>query len=385
MDKKKLLFITGTRADFGKLKPLMHAVCDSDDFECTIFVTGMHLMAKYGSTYREVVKEGFEDIYSYVNQSEDESMDLVLASTVSGLARYVSEAQPDMIVVHGDRLEALAGAIVGSFRNILVCHIEGGERSGTIDEMIRHSVTKLSHVHCVANQEASERLQQMGEDPKSIFITGSPDIDIMLSDGLPTIEETRERYELEFERYGIVLYHPVTTIPAETVREQADALVDALLESDLNYVVIYPNNDEHSKEIFEAYKRLEGKPNFRFYPSLRFEHFLTLLKEANFIVGNSSAGIREAPVYCVPTVNLGTRQDNRFYSDSIITVPEAPQSILRAIQQADSMNQCEQCLYFGRGNSMELFMDLLRNGGVWATKPQKQFLDICMDSVEGRR
>ncbi len=354
----------------------MHAVCNDDKFECVVFVTGMHLMRKYGQTYREVVKEGFSDIYLHVNQIEGETMDLILANTVSGLSRFVAESKPDMIVVHGDRLEALAGAIVGAFRNILVCHIEGGERSGTVDDMIRHSVTKLSHVHCVANEEAASRLYQLGEHHGSVFVTGSPDIDIMLSEGLPSPDRLRERYEMPHKRYGVVLYHPVTTDSPETVAAHADALVDALLESNRQYVVIYPNNDEHSKEIFKAYGRLEGHSSFRFYPSLRFEFFLTLLKEADFIIGNSSAGLREAPVYCVPTVNLGSRQSNRFSCPSILSVPEEKQAILDAIEKAASMDDCEQCLFFGRGNSTELFLKMLKSDEAWAISAQKRFIDM---------
>ncbi len=375
-NKQKVLFITGTRADFGKLKPLMHAVCNDDAFECVIFVTGMHLMTKYGQTYREVIKEGFQDVYLHVNQIDGETMDLILANTVSGLSRFVAESKPDMIVVHGDRLEALAGAIVGAFRNILVCHIEGGERSGTVDDMIRHSVTKLSHVHCVANKEAANRLYQLGEHHESVFITGSPDIDIMLSEGLPSLETLCERYEMPHNRYGIVLYHPVTTDSQATVAKHANALVDALLESDRQYVVIYPNNDEHSQEIFKAYKRLEDLPDFKFYPSLRFEFFLTLLKEAQFIIGNSSAGMREAPVYCVPTVNLGLRQNNRFSCPSILSIQEEKQAIIDAMNKAAGMDDCEQCLFFGRGNSTELFLEMLKNETVWNISAQKKFIDM---------
>ena len=166
---KKIVFLTGTRADFGKLKSLMTISQNSSEFEVHIFFTGMHMNSLYRSTVDEVIKAGFKNIYKYINHNSGETMDKTLAKTIEGFSQYISHIKPDLIVVHGDRLEALAGAIVGSFNNTLVAHVEGGEVSGTIDELIRHSVTKMSHIHLVANSEAQKRLIQLGEFKKSIF------------------------------------------------------------------------------------------------------------------------------------------------------------------------------------------------------------------------
>ncbi len=161
--KKKIVFLTGTRADFGKLKSLLNQIVPHAEFDVHIFVTGMHMLSKYGSTYIEVERNKFPNIYKFINQNHSDNMDVVLGKTIAGFSDYISETKPDLIVVHGDRVEAMAGAIVGSLRNIKVAHIEGGEVSGTIDEVIRHSVSKLSHVHFVANEEAKNRLIQLGE------------------------------------------------------------------------------------------------------------------------------------------------------------------------------------------------------------------------------
>ncbi len=174
----------------------------------------MHMLARYGSTVNEITKAGFTRLYPHINQdgAVTSQMDLVLATTIQGLGHYIREFPPDLIVVHGDRLEALAGAAVGAFTNTLVAHVEGGERSGTVDELVRHAVTKLSHLHFVANDdEARLRLIQMGETSSSIFVIGSPDIDIMLSDALPGIDEVKEKYGIPFDEYAILIYHPVTT------------------------------------------------------------------------------------------------------------------------------------------------------------------------------
>jgi UDP-N-acetylglucosamine 2-epimerase (hydrolysing) len=375
MKRKKILFLTGTRADFGKLKPLMGAVEASENFDCKLFVTGMHMLSRYGSTVDEVRKAGFKNLHTFINQYHNEPMELVLSNTINGLSRYVQEERPDMLVVHGDRVETLAGAIVGALRNILVGHIEGGELSGTVDELIRHSVSKLAHLHFVANEEAANRLFQLGERRRSVFVIGSPDIDVMMSDTLPTIEQVRARYEVPFENYGILLFHPVTT-EIDTIAKQAEATVDAVLASKQNFVVIYPNNDSGSEYILNAYEKLRNHKQIKIFPSLRFEYFLTLLKNANVLVGNSSAGIREAPFCGVPTVNIGTRQDKRFSYPSIFDVKATQSDIQAGIEAALQSSVAPASLHFGTGNSLELFMNSLQRDSLWQTSTQKQFRDL---------
>ena len=375
--RKKILFLTGTRADFGKLKPLMMRVEQSEHFECRIFATGMHVLSKYGWTYDEIAKAGFKNIYLYINQmsSDASAMDIILANTVSGLSHYVREFRPDMLVIHGDRVEALAGVIVGALNNILVAHIEGGEISGTIDESVRHAISKLAHLHFVANDEARLRLIQMGESDSKIFTIGSPDIDVMLSDKLPSLEEVRTRYEIPFKKYMIFIYHPVTTEVHKLI-SKVDNVIKALENSNRNFVVISPNNDMGTSYITEALESLRGNPHFKFYESLRFEYFLTLLKNTVAIVGNSSAGIREAPVYGVPTINIGSRQNNRFNYHSIINVPEDTGEILNALENLPS--DIKATLHFGEGKSAELFMKTLESTELWNTNCQKNFQDLMI-------
>lgn len=379
--RRRILFLTGTRADFGKLKPLIQEVEARLEFECHLFVTGMHMLARYGYTVDEIQKAGFRNIFTYMNQVETSNaqMDLVLANTINGLGFYVRECRPDLIVVHGDRVEALAGAIVGALNNILVAHIEGGELSGTVDELIRHSISKLSHLHFVANEEARTRLRQMGETPESVFVIGSPDIDIMLSERLPTLQEARARYDIPFERYSVFLYHPVTT-ELPRLRGHAEAVVAALRESGRNFIAIYPNNDSGSETILEFLLPLQDDPRFRVLPSLRFEHFLAVLKHADAIVGNSSAGIREAPVYGVPTVNVGTRQLNRFSHDSIRNVPDDREAVLEALRTLPGRSA--PSMHFGDGQSARLFLASLLGNAVWETPRQKQFRDLQIGSAE---
>lgn len=377
---RKIVFVTGTRADFGKLKPLINSVEKSDLFECYVFVTGMHTLSRYGSTFHEVEKQGYKNIFVYMNQTNITEMDIILANTIVGFSNFVKEIAPDMIVVHGDRVETLAGAIVGSFDNILVSHIEGGELSGTIDELIRHAVTKLSHIHFVSNEEAKRRLIQMGEIESSIFVIGSPDIDIMKSDNLPTVQEAKTRYEIPFDEYAIFIYHPVTT-EIETLEKDIKVVVSTLIESNKNYIVIYPNNDRGSDIILREYKRFSNKMNFKIFHSLRFEFFLTLLKNSKFIIGNSSAGVREAEIYGVPTVNIGSRQKNRTKSKNILNVDNNREDILKAISEAEN-KKINPASHFGDGDSSKRFYEIITNENIWNISIQKQFLDLKNDSID---
>lgn len=371
---KKILFITATRADFGKLKSLIEAVKDTEGYEYQIFGTGMHMLAKYGSTITEITKSGFDNLFTFMNQVEGESMEVILANTVIGLSRYLTENEVDLIVVHGDRVEALAGATVGALRNILVAHIEGGEISGTVDELMRHAISKLSHIHFVANEKAKMRLTQLGEDPSALYCIGSPDVDVMLSDKLPSLNKAKERYEVQFDSFSIAMLHPVTT-SLDDQFEHASIFVDVLLESKKNYVVIYPNNDMGSEYIFAAFRRLEKKSNIRIFPSLRFEYFLSFLKNSDFLIGNSSTGIHEAPIYGIPTINIGLRQQNRFKHPSIFDVEFNKNKILQQISSLDKYQKFPKSDFYGEGNSASKFMQALHSE-VWTISNQKVFRDF---------
>ncbi|MEN6390248.1 MAG: UDP-N-acetylglucosamine 2-epimerase [Syntrophomonas sp.] len=379
---KKILFLTGTRADFGKLKPLMKAVEENPRFTNYVFVTGMHTLRRYGLTAGEVLRTGFKNVHVYMNQVNGDPMDIILSSTITGMSRFINEYRPDMIVVHGDRVEALAGAIVGSLNNILVAHIEGGEVSGTIDGLIRHSISKLAHIHFVSNEEARYRLVQMGENPNAIFVIGSPDVDVMLSSDLPTLDDARERYEIPFQDYSLVLFHPVTS-EIRYLKKYAQDFTGALLDSQRNYVVVYPNNDMGCDKIFDAYKILVGNPRFKLFPSIRFEYFLSLLKNSKFMIGNSSAGIREAPIYGVHSINVGTRQQNRFDYPSIINICYEKDSILIAINKIDNLAKPKPCFTFGKGNSTLAFMKAIQSRKLWKVDTQKTFLDLPIRLKDG--
>ena len=347
--KKKFLFVTGTRADFGKIKSIIKKF--EGTFECFIFVTGMHLIKKYGYTVNEIYFTFKKSsIYRFDNQSSKNDLDIILSKTINGFSKYLKKIKPDLVIIHGDRIETLASAISCSVNNYLVAHIEGGELSGSIDEHIRHAVSKLSHLHFVSNREAEKKLLKMGENKKSIFVVGSPDFDVMKENMMPPMVDVKKRYNFEYNKYAISILHPVT-INKNTEGDYIKYF-KALIYSKLNYLVIYPNNDPGNQLIIELIKKyLLKRKNFKILPSMRFEYFLRVLKNADFIIGNSSAGIREAPYFGLPSINVGDRQQDRFFSKSIKNTKFNSQMILKNIKLLNG-KKYKINKYFGNSDSL---------------------------------
>jgi UDP-N-acetylglucosamine 2-epimerase (hydrolysing) len=312
---KSIIFVTGTRADYGKIKSLIKQLQNDKRFKVHVFITGMHNLKKFGSTWEVLKKDNIKNMFRFNNQKLGDSMDVMLAKTIVGFGNFVKKIKPDLIVIHGDRVETLASAIVGSLNNFKTAHIEGGEVSGTIDEILRHSISKLSHIHFVTNRAARDRLTQMGEIQKNIFIIGSPDVDIIKSNKLPSIEETKKKYGINFDEYGIALLHPVTT-NIKNLKKETIIFLNSIKKSKKNFILIYPNNDYGSDLILKEYDKL-NHTKIRILPSMRFEYYIKLLKYSKIIIGNSSSGIMEAPYFGVPTINIGDRQKNRSVLKSI--------------------------------------------------------------------
>ena len=372
---KKIVFVTGTRADYGKIKSIMKKLSASLKFQIYIYVTGMHLLEEYGNTYLEIEKDNFKNIFLAKPIDNTHSMDEILALNVLQMSKYVKKICPDMIFIHGDRVEAMAGAIVGCMNNIYVSHIEGGEISGTIDESIRHAISKLANYHFVANDSARKVLIQMGEDSRNIYIVGSPDIDIMMRNNF-SINDVKKRYDIPFDNFSILIYHPVTT-EIENLKKNIEEVITAAIMSKKNYIVIYPNNDLGTDIIKNEFKRLYGNKNFKIFPSIRFEYFLTLLKHADFVLGNSSLGIRETGIYGIPTINVGTRQDGRFnlnVQKNICLCKEDANEILDIMKNID--NYRYKCNCFGDGHSDEKIYNILIKDDIWNKKLQKKFFNI---------
>ncbi|MEP2533127.1 UDP-N-acetylglucosamine 2-epimerase [Shimia sp.] len=369
---RNILFLTGTRADFGKLKPLAIALRDAG-FGISFFVTGMHMLDRYGRTKIEVHRLPGVTKHEYLNQRPGDPQDIVLAKTVVGFSDYITETRPDLVVVHGDRIEALAGALVAATNYIPCAHIEGGEVSGTIDEIYRHCNTKLASHHFVSSQDAKRRVMAMGEPSGSVHVIGSPELDFHADSSGVTLDEVKDHYDIPFEEFGIVVFHPVTSEQA-TMGAQAHALFGELDASGRNFIVIAPNNDPGSEDIFAVLDALPPE-RFRQYPSMRFNHFSELMKNAACMLGNSSAGVREAPFLGLPSLDIGTRQTNRAQSDSVFSCPATDQAAIADFLTTQWGQRHAPHTGFGEGRAADRFVTALEDDTFWTQALQKAFHD----------
>jgi UDP-N-acetylglucosamine 2-epimerase (hydrolysing) len=295
----------------------------------------------------------------------------VLAKTVMGFSDFVHEHRPDLVVIHGDRVEAMAASIVCAMRYIPSAHIEGGEVSGTIDESIRHCNTKLCSSHFVSSEDARLRVLALGEEPERVFVIGSPELDVHAQPSGVTINEVMQRYAIEFAEYGIVIFHPVTS-EQKTIGAQAESLFKCLKKSDKNFVVILPNNDPGTDEISSVLEQLPTS-QFRLIPSMRFAYFSELIRNARVIVGNSSVGVREAPFLGIPSLNIGSRQNQRASSSSIYNCASTDRASIAAFLSTQWGVKHNRATDFGAGNSASQFLEILSSEHYWILTHQKTF------------
>lgn len=367
---RRLLFVTGTRADYGKIEPLALAAQQAG-FRVGFFITGMHMMSRYGETRLEVRRFEGAEFFEFVNQREGDPQDFILAKTVMGFSDFVHEHRPDLVVVHGDRVEALAVSIVCAMKYIRSAHIEGGEVSGTIDESIRHCNTKLCAAHFVSCEEARQRVLALGEDPQRVYVIGSPELDAHARPSGVSLDEVRQRYQIPFAEYGIVIFHPVTSELA-SLGAQAKALFGRLEASGRCFVVIAPNNDPGTEEIFAVLKQLPQE-RFRVIPSMRFAYFSELMRHAAVMVGNSSAGVREAPFLGVPSLDVGSRQQRRGSADSITSADAFDAAEIDEFIQESWGRRFSVDTTFGVGRAADSFIKVLCGKLIWGGSLQKQF------------
>ncbi len=370
---KRLLFVTGTRADYGKLEPLAKAAQDAG-FHISFFITGMHMMKRYGETRLEVKRFAGAEFFEFVNQREGDALDFILSKTILGFSDFVHEHRPDLVIIHGDRVEALAASIVCAMRYIRSAHVEGGEVSGTIDESIRHCNTKLCATHFVSSESAKARVLALGESPDRVFNIGSPELDTHARPSGVSIEEVKTRYAIPFDDYGIAVFHPVTS-ERDTIGAQAASLFGALEASGKCFVVIAPNNDPGTEDIFAVLEKLPPE-RFRLIPSMRFNYFSELMKNAAVMVGNSSAGVREAPFLGLPSLDIGSRQSSRSISEKVLTVSALNHyQIFSWIEQNWGIRHA-QCTGFGNGKTAIEFISILLNPEFLSFNLQKNYVGV---------
>ena len=332
------------------------------------------MIPRFGNTYQEINKFFKSNIVKFRNQKFGDNLETVLTNTTEKFSKIVKKIKPDLILIHGDRIESLACALVGSLNHILTAHIEGGEVSGNIDDTIRHAVTKLSHIHFVGNSKARKRVLNMGEKRNSVFTIGSPDMDILLSQKLPSINFVKKKYEINFKKYAILLWHPVTS-KIYRLKKDTKKIINFVNKYKQNFVVIYSNNDPGAKIIIDNYKKLLIPGKNKVFRSLRFENFISLLKHSEFIIGNSSSGIYEAPIFAVPTINIGDRQHKRLQSRAIKNLKIGSLNNYNVDKFLFNYRQIKK-KYFGSGNTDKKFLKVINKSSFWKISAQKYFSDI---------
>ena len=334
--KRKILYITGTRADYGLMQSVLRAIEEHPKLELELIVTGMHIMPEFGRTINEIKKDGFKihEIDATYKKDNKESMANFVGEFIQLLTKKVNEIKPDLILVLGDRGEMLAGAIVGACLAIPVAHLHGGEITSTVDEFSRHAITKLAHIHLPATEKSADRIIKMGEDPSNVFVVGAPGLDSILNENLIEPAELSKKYNLDSSKpIFMVVQHPVTTEVRdahEHIRETLEAIVGLRHQT----ILIYPNADAGSRAMIEVIKEYEKYPFIKTFKSIPHKEYLSLMKMATVIIGNSSSGIIEAPSFGLPVVNIGSRQEGRERAENVIDADYDKEQIETAIKKA---------------------------------------------------
>lgn len=343
MKKKRITYISGTRADFGLMLPVLNAIEKSPRLSLELFVTGEHLMPELGKTI-DNVKKYFPKAVSIPVTIEGDSGASVAkfgADLFKKLVPVLEKSKPDLLLVLGDRIEMLVVATAGLYPGIPVAHIHGGEKTGTVDDVARQAITQLAHIHFVATKTAAARIKNMGKETLHIHVVGAPALDTILNDPLPTRKEVLEmlklphksHHESNEEKFMLVVQHPVSE-ELEQADEQMRKTLVAVAQFKLPTVLIYPHADAGGRKIMREIEKEKHNPFVRIFKSLDHKMFLALEREASVIVGNSSAAIIEAASFGVPVVNIGDRQKGRDQSDNVVDVGYNTKEIARAIDKS---------------------------------------------------
>lgn len=384
---KKICFITGTRAEYGLLMPLMKAVQKDDNFQLQLLVTGMHLSPEFGLTYQQIERDGFAIDEKVEMLLSADSASSIAKSTGLGMIGYTDalvRLQPDWVVVLGDRYEIFAATTTAFVLRIPIIHLAGGEvTEGATDDAMRHAITKMSYLHFTSTDEYKRRVEQLGETPDRVFNVGAIGLDNILQMDLLSREALSESIQFDLSNpYLLVTFHPVT-LESQSSETQFQAFLAALdAFPDLKVLITLPNSDADGRVIISMIQDYvkENAHRVAAYTSLGQLRYLSAMKHAVAVVGNSSSGIVETPAFKIPTVNIGDRQRGRARVASIIDCPTDTKAIIEAIAQAISPSFQEHCQsvgnLYGDGHTTERIMTVLQKVSSEAVDLKKVFYDV---------
>lgn len=361
---KKICVVVGSRANYSSIKSVMVAVREHPDLELQLVVAASALLDRYGSVVNLIEKDGFEPAARIFMLIEGETPATMAKSTGVGLMELPTvfeRLQPDVVLTVGDRFETMATTLAAAYMNIPVAHTMGGEVSGTIDESIRHAVTKFAHIHFPASKEAAERIIKLGEPPETVHLVGCPRIDLVAdilrksSNGIDEhLFDLGVGSKLDLSQpFILVSQHPVTTEYGEGERQIA-ATLTAVRETGLPAIVLWPNADAGSEDIARGIRKLRERhedEKMHFFKNLPTATYVQLMARTACLVGNSSSGIREGAYIGTPVVNVGTRQIMRERGQNVIEVPHDKDAILGAIKQQLTHGRYEMESIYGDGTA----------------------------------
>jgi GDP/UDP-N,N'-diacetylbacillosamine 2-epimerase (hydrolysing) len=363
---RKILCITGTRADYPRVKSVLAEINRRKDMELQLIVTGSHLLKEYGNSIKEIIDDGFKVTSKVPMFIGDYNSPFGMAQAASrctkGISEVLQQYEPDLVLLTVDRVETLASAVAVSLMNFPIAHIQGGEVTGTIDESIRHAVSKLSHIHFPATKDAAERIVRMGEDSKMVFQVGCPYIDIIKSIEKKTKKQLAKQYGFNANKSLIIFtQHPVTTEFGSSTNQINTTLKALSHFSDSQIIAFSSNTDAGGQEIIEKVKK---EKNFVHIPNMISSDFLSLMSNADVMVGNSSAAIREAPSFNLPAVNIGSRQQGRLRAKNVLDVAHDETDIVNAVTKAlydeDFLKMLKNIKNpYGKGDSAIKIVDIL--------------------------
>uniref|UniRef100_A0A8C9XU16 Glucosamine (UDP-N-acetyl)-2-epimerase/N-acetylmannosamine kinase n=1 Tax=Sander lucioperca TaxID=283035 RepID=A0A8C9XU16_SANLU len=368
--KLRVCVATCNRADYSKLAPIMSGIkMHPDEFGLEVVVLGSHLIDDYGNTFRMIEQDDFDigsKLHTIVRGEDEAAMVESVGLALVKLPDVLQRLCPDILVIHGDRFDALALATAAALMNIRILHVEGGEVSGTIDDSIRHAISKLAHYHACCTRGAEQHLIAMCEDHSRILLAGCPVYDKLLSsnhrDDYMDIIKSWLGDESQESEYIVALQHPVTTDIQHSIKIYG-LMLDALLSFNKKTLILYPNIDAGSKEMVRVMRKkgIEQHPNFRAVKHIPFEQFIQLVKHAGCMIGNSSCGVREAGAFGTPVINLGTRQTGRETGENVLHVRDADthNKIYHALElQFGKRYPCSKI--YGDGNAVPRILKFLR-------------------------
>lgn len=359
---RNVIYLTGTRADYGLMRRTLKMLHSDRRFHLEVAVTGMHLLPEYGMTLQEILDDGFS-VAGRINAPDSSGssaqMALNIAAVIEGMTDIILRKKPDILLLLGDRGEMLSGAIAAIHLNTAVVHLHGGERSGTVDEPVRHAISKLSNYHLVSTNDARERLIRMGEPRDHVWTVGAPGLDGLLDDAAMTREQLLASLGLDRSRpVALLVHHPVHHDQNLMVVE-TNTILESLFRCNCQVVAVGPNSDAGSKDILNVLKVTTSSPDLHLVTHFHRTLFVSWMSAVDLMIGNSSAGIIEAASFGTPVINIGSRQNLRDRNSNVTDVAQADEGLTQIIQKVLAVGRIQTNNVYGDGSTAPRIVERL--------------------------